>query len=124
MKYKNIKSMLHNFGHSFVSNMNCVDGEFGKDLLAAALKELPQYRLEVCFPSQRIEPPADYSPKLRKSVAVWAELLPQLMAKHDVTLDALPEFALVIFGDVHGMHCRVQATDARGKAYDILVNEA
>ena len=124
MKYKNIRSMLHNFGHSFVSNMNCVDDEFAKDLLADALKELPQYRLEVHFPSQRIGPSADYSPKLRKSVAHWAETLPQHMAKHDVTRAALPEFVLVIFGDVHGMHCRIQATDSQGKAYDILVNES
>lgn len=62
MKYKNIKSMLHNFGHSFVSLMNYVDGEYAIDLLHAALKALPQSRIEIHFPSQRIEPAADYSP--------------------------------------------------------------
>jgi hypothetical protein len=124
VKYKNIKSMLHNFGHSFVSLMNYVDGEYAIDLLATALKELPEDRLEVHFPSRRIEPPAEYSPKLRKSVAFWADSLPRHMASHGVTQDALPELVLVIFGDARGMHSRVQATDDRGKKYDVLVNEA
>ena len=124
MKYKNIKSILHNFGHSFVSLMNYVDGEYAIDLLAAALKELPQNRLEIHFPSRCIEPPAGYSPKLRKSVGFWADSLPKHMTSHGTSQDALPEIVLVIFGDVRGMHCRVQATDDRGKKYDVLVNEA
>ncbi len=115
--------MLHNFGHSFVSFENCVDGEYIGDLLETALKELTHYRMELHFPSRRIEPPADYSPKLRKSVGYWADKLAGHMANHGVTQEALPELVLVIFGNIRGMHCRVQATDDRGKTYDILVSE-
>ena len=123
MKYKNIKSMLHNFGHSFMSLMNYVDGEYAIDLLAATLKERRQDRLEIHFPSQRIEPLADYSSRLRKSVGYRADALPGHMASHGVSLEALPEIVLVIFRDSTGMHCRVQATDDRGKTYDVRVTK-
>ena len=122
MKYKNIKSMLHNFGHSFMSLMNYVDGEYAIDLLAATLKERRQDRLEIHFPSQRIEPPPTSS-RLRKSVGFWADALPRHMASHGVSLEALPEIVLVIFRDSTGMQCRVQATDDRGKTYDVRVTK-
>ena len=123
MKYKNIPSMLHNFGHSFMSMNNYVDGEFAIDLLQQALKALPKYQLEIHFPSRALEPAAEYSEKLRKSVGYWADSLPRHMASHGVTFEAVPEIVLVVFADVHGMHCRVQATDDRGKPYDVLVSE-
>ena len=123
MRYKNIPSMLHNFGHSFMSLTNYVDGEYAIDILQQALRGLPRYRLEIHFPSRAIEPPAEYPEKLRKSVGSWADSLPKHMASHGVTSEAVPEIVLVVFGDVHGLHCRVQATDDRGKAYDVLVSE-
>lgn len=124
MKYKAIPSMLHNFGHSFMSLMNYVDGEYAVDLLQQALTGLPTYRLEIHFPSRKIDPPAEYPEKLRTSVGYWADSLPKHMANHGVTSEVVPEVVLVVFGDVRGMHCRVQATDDRGKTYDVLVSEA
>lgn len=124
MKYKHIPSMLHNFGHSFMSLMNTADSEYIIDLLAEALKKIPTYRLEIHFPSRRIEPRMDYPDGLRRSVGYWADSLPRHMASHGVASEAVPEIVLVVFADVWGMHCRVQATDDRGKSYDVLVSEA
>lgn len=124
MKYKHVPSMLHDFGHSFMSLMNYVDGEHAVDLLQYALKRVPEKRLEIHFPSRRIDPPSEYSAKLCKSVGYWADSLPGRMASHGVSGDAVLDITLVVFMDARGMHCKVQAADDRGKAYDVLVSEA
>jgi hypothetical protein len=124
MKYKNIPSMLHNFGHSFMSLMNYVDGQYAIDLLRDALQSVPGHRLEIRFPMRAVDLPAGASPKLRKSVALHADFLPKHMAGHGLAAGTVPEIVLVVFGDNRGMHCRVRATDDRGKSYDVLVSES
>ena len=124
MKYKNINSMLHNFGHSFASLMNYVDGEYASDLIRAAVGGLPERRLEIHFPSRRITPQAEYSPKLLKSVGYWADSLPRHMASHGVTKTAVPELVILAYLDGRGMHYRVKATDDRGKEYEVEVKGA
>ena len=124
MKYKNIDSMLHNFGHSFVSLMNYIDDEYIIDILDSTLRALPSPRLEIRFPSQLIQPAGTYSPVLLKSVHHYAEWLPEHMQNHEIAAAAIPEVVLVIVGDRRGMHCDVRAVDDRGRLHDVRVQEA
>jgi hypothetical protein len=121
VKYKHIPSMLHNFGHSFVSLTNYVDDEYAIDLLPALLRGVPDRYLQIRFPSMRTLPDVEIGSTLRKSVAAWAEWLPEHMASHGIAAEALPEIARLLFLDAHGLRCRVSATDDRGKRYDICV---
>src|SRR5688572_22328314 len=107
-----------------MSLMNHVDGEHALDLLRDALQGLPGHRLEIRFPIRASDLPAGASPKLRKSVALHADFLPRHMARHGFAAGTVPEMVLVIFGDARGMHCRVRATDDRGKSYDVPVSES
>jgi hypothetical protein len=123
MNYKNIPSMLHNFGHSFVSLENYVGGEYGRDLLLAALAELPEGRLTIAFPSLRFEPRREYSVKLRQSASIWATALHRHRRVHGISAQAVPEFEMVFSRGESGRLCRVRATDDRGKLHEIDVAE-
>ncbi|MBK6387119.1 MAG: hypothetical protein IPF71_10110 [Rhodoferax sp.] len=52
MKYKHVASALHNFGHSFVSLMNYVEGEYIDDILAKFAREAPRKKYELTSPME------------------------------------------------------------------------
>ena len=122
MKYKNIDSMLHNFGHSFVSLMNYVDGEYIIDELDKLARSVPGNEIRIDFSSGSISPEATYPERLHKSVQYWMDWLPKHMRSHNIEPSAIGpvsfRFRLVKLGH----EVIVEATDDRGTSHKKFVH--
>jgi hypothetical protein len=103
LKYKNIKSVAHNLGHSFLSDMNAVDvrGQYTivPELLFAdaARAAVPEVKLD--FLARTIEPPLLASPALEASLANYARMLFELCAHQNVDAHAIHSATLSIAFD-------------------------
>jgi len=56
MKYKHIPSALHNFGHSFVSLNNYVDGECITDVLRQTINATGEHEVRIDFGTGAVVP--------------------------------------------------------------------
>ena len=75
MKYKHIDAMLHNFGHSFMSLMNYVDGQYIVDVLSELASRSPIYEIDINFSNGSVFPSGDYPEVLHKSISYWKDWL-------------------------------------------------
>jgi hypothetical protein len=124
MKYKNIKSMLHNFAHSFVSLMNYVDNKYIIDILSEIMKKAENKEVKIYFPSGKIEPPPNDHNKKRtidKSIGYYNDWLPKHAQSHNVELEKLSNIHLVGKSTFRGVKYRIKARDDRGIEYDIPI---
>jgi hypothetical protein len=87
-KYKNIKSVAHNIGHSFLSDMNMLGSGKGYVLVpeeiyfvAKAANE-PVVRIDLI--TAEIEPAAIATPNIRESVEIYTRKLPELLVSQSV----------------------------------------
>lgn len=121
MKYKNIKSVLHNFGHSFFSLMNYVDDEYIIDIVGKILKEIDTHELRIYFPEGRLSPDFDYPEKLKKSVKYWTDALPRQASSQNVDISKVTEIQLVVRLTRLGLHYHAEAKDDRGTQYSVPI---
>jgi len=96
MKYKILKSIAHNFSHSFVSYMNYFDdGHVVDDLLQLARKAKGE-RISIHWipdsPSHGAFPP-----RVMKSIAHYKEWLPRHIQNSGASVEAIREFRTDIF---------------------------
>jgi hypothetical protein len=73
MKYKNIISAIHNFGHSFLSNENYVDEDFVIDELRNIHRK--GYDISVNWITREFEPSQLLSERIKKSIGYWPALV-------------------------------------------------
>ncbi len=118
MKYKNIYSAIHNFGHSFTSSMNYVDNDFVIDELAKI--HIKGYDIEVDWLTRKFEPVQMASPRIEKSIGYWANSLKKHLSSQDVEIERLNT---LFFKWPAGQRKFMFAIDDRGKEYKIYVNE-
>jgi len=118
MKYKNIYSAIHNFGHSFTSLMNYVDSDYVIDELANIHRK--GYDIEVDWVARKFEPETMASDRIKRSIGYWGDSLKKHMSSHNVDLDKLESLKFVWPA---GQRKFMQAIDDRGKEYKIYVNE-
>ena len=118
MKYKNIHSAIHNFGHSFLSLMNYVDGEY-------VIDELNEIRakgldVEIDWLSGSFTPPGEITPRIKKAIEYYADGLREHMRAQHVDLDGIKAMKLHLpaKGRKH-----MWARDDRDKEYKIYVSE-
>lgn len=131
MKYKNINSMLHNFGHSFCSLMNYVDGEYIIDILPEVLKKTKEGYLEIQFPGGAIEPTIKIPDKLKRSIGHAGDWLPRHIEGHKLDPDKISNIRMTIQkpspsnwkSAIFGLICDVYCTDDRGKDHKVWVNQ-
>ena len=116
MKRKTIPSALHNFGHSFLSLMNHVDDVYICDLLPDLVRSRGG-RLDIHFPSGRVEPPGDVPEALAKSIGYWSNDLPKHLGNHGIPMTVLGDVVLRITLTASGMRREVHATDEHGRDY-------
>lgn len=122
MKYKNINSALHNFGHSFVSLMNYVDDEYVGDLLLQLAKDDPSNSVTINFSSGVVLPPAaSANSRLRKSIEYWGDWLPKHLESQNVHSGSLSEITLMFRLTQKGTAVSVDALDDRGVHHSISV---
>lgn len=119
MKYKHIHSAIHNFGHSFTSLMNFVDGDYVIDELARI--HAKGHDIEVDWLTGQFRPANFASPRIQKSIGYWRDSLEKHMVSQNVDLKALSELK---FRWPVRQRKHMVATDNRGKEYKIYVNES
>jgi hypothetical protein len=118
MKYKNIHSAIHNFGHSFTSLMNYVDSDYVMDELAkihAARRDISVDWLTGSFEPKQLE-----TPRITKSIEYWRDSLSKHLASQNVEMNRLKE---IRFCWPTGGRKYMEAIDDRGENYKIYVNE-
>ena len=121
MKYKILKSVAHNFSHSFVSYMNYVDdGHVIDDLLQLARKANGE-RIKINWiPDTASE--QFLTPRVIKSVTSYREWLPKLIETSGASIEVIREFRTDIFLKPNkGIKVEAYLVDDRGKEYDCNV---
>ncbi|CZF78729.1 hypothetical protein GCE9029_01020 [Grimontia celer] len=92
MKYKNIKSAIHNFGYSYLSYENYVDGDFVfRELKAIHAKG---YDISIDWLSRTFEPRQFYSTRIEKSIGYWTDSLRQHLLNQNVSIESLTDLHL------------------------------
>lgn len=96
MKYKILKSIAHNFSHSFVSYMNYFDdGHVVDDLLQLARKANGE-RISIQWIPDSSNDRA-FPPRVKKSIAHYKEWLPKQVQNSGASIQAIREFRTDIF---------------------------
>ena len=119
MKYKNIISAIHNFGHSFSSYENYVDDDFVIDELRNIRRN--GYDISVNWLTREFEPSQLLSERITKSIGYWADSLEEHLVKHNVEPSAIK--SLVFKWPVKTMHYIV-AIDDRDIEHKKVINYA
>lgn len=117
MKYRILKSVAHNFTHSFVSYINYVDdGHVIDDLLQLARDANGERIIIHWIPDTASK--QYLTPRVLKSVANYKEWLPKHFANSGASIDVIREFRTDIFLK-RNKQVAVQAylVDDRGREY-------
>lgn len=122
MKYKHIDAMLHNFGHSFTSLMNCVDGQYITDILPELARHSAKHEIDIDFSNGQISPPGEYPAVLHESISCWKDWLPRHIANHRLEPERLSEIHLRYRLVKMGHEIIVTAIDDRGKEHEVFVH--
>ncbi|MDO6421685.1 hypothetical protein [Saccharophagus degradans] len=89
MKYKNINSAIHNFGHSFTSYENYVDNEH----VLYELKNIRRkgYDIHINWITREFSPAQLESDRIKKSISYWAKGLKDQFESLNVNLECIKE---------------------------------
>jgi hypothetical protein len=109
MKYKNIKSAIHNFGYSFISDENYVDGEYVFHELARIHSQ--GHDIIISWLNEKFEPAHLCTERITKSIGYWANGLERLLNSQNVDLGSLTKLEFV--WPSNGAHY-MKALDDRG----------
>lgn len=119
MKYKNLKSMSHNFSHSFVSLMNYVDDGYVVDDLIVMAREAKGEPISVQWIPKKSYESSKFSNRVRKSIAINQDWLPKHLASHGVDESIIAEMRTDIFRTPsHQIWVKAYLKDNRGKEYE------
>lgn len=96
MKYSVLKSIAHNFSHSFVSYTNYVDDGFVVDDLRQLARQANGERISIHWlPDSKHQ--ASLSPRILKSIANYKARLPTHVLNSGANVEAIREFRTDIF---------------------------
>jgi hypothetical protein len=118
MKYKNIYSAIHNLGHSFLSLMNYVDGEYIIDELFNIRDR--GFDIEIDWLNNTFIPREASTSRIDKSLRYYSEGLKKAMKSQSVNLKRIE--ALRFHWPAKGRKY-MWAKDDRGKEYKIYISE-
>ena len=117
VKYKVLKSVCHNFSHSFVSFTNYVDEGYVIDDLKELARKANGERITIMWiPEQRQS--ADLTPRILKSISYWKAHLNRFVEASGSSLDAIQEFTTEIYLKSNKqIAVEGRLTDNRGRVY-------
>ncbi len=118
MKYKNIYSAIHNFGHSFLSLMNYVDGDYVIDELSNIISK--GYDIEIDWLNNAFMPKPEATPRIIKSMDYYFANLKKHLQSQNVDVNRIK--AMKLYCPAKGRKY-MWAKDDRGKEYKIHVSE-
>lgn len=139
MKYKVLKGVAHNFGHSFVSreNYDHVADDYVIGQLARAAVALGEPELRVDVLARRADPRPLLTPVVRQSLIRYADWFPRLLHSHGIPPQAVTHATMHVRFDLSraempsatGTHrlpfrCVVHITDERGRVHEGTVDGA
>ena len=101
-KYKALKSVAHNLGHSFLSDMNTVDSfkSYVPETLFALACDNDLPRVVIDFFNGTVTPTTFSVPDVLKSVSMYRKVLPQLVERQGASWDAVRGAGLELVFDL------------------------
>src|SRR5690349_6403529 len=119
MKYKLIKSMAHNWTHSFMSGMNYVDdGVVFEDMYQLARERSGQKVTITWIPQRHEEEPFALTPRIRRSLKYYRKALPEHLSRHKIQRDAISEMRTEVYvAKNYRVYVRSYVLDDRGKEH-------
>ena len=116
MKYKNISSAIHNFGHSFLSLMNYVEGIYVVDELTDI--RVKGHDIEIDWLNKTFAPEEEATKAILKALDMYCSDLNRHLHSQDVELDKLQ--TLKLFCPARGKKYMF-ARDDRDREYKIFI---
>jgi hypothetical protein len=118
MKYKNIPAAIHNFGHSFLSLMNYVNGNYVIDDIDDIISK--GYDIKIDWLNNTFHPQQQLTSRLSKSIKYYSSHLKKHLQSHSVEIEHIVEINL--YYPANGRKY-MWAVDDRGKEYRIYISE-
>lgn len=123
MKYKSIRSMAHNWSHSFMSGVNFVDAGFVFQDVYEMARERRGAKVVINWVPATSEELFGYSPRVRKSILSYRAGLQEHLERHGIDGSAVLEFRTEVFvADNFRMYVRSYVRDDRNKEHIVFVN--
>jgi hypothetical protein len=132
MKYKHLRSVAHNFGHSFVSreNHDHATGDYVIGQLARAAVSSGEPELFMDVLARTAGPPPLLTTVVRRSLARYAGWFGELLRSHGIAAEAITHATLRVRFDLSRVdvpgrigpymlpfRCVVEITDDRGRVH-------
>ncbi len=129
--HKPLKSVSHNFSHSFISLMNYINGDYFLGHLLKQARATNINRLTVDILKNKAEPKELLNKSISDSIGYWNKWFPTLIANSGTTMEYVKSAILVIEFDLltnrqhHNntrftespFNCTITIIDDRGKEY-------
>ncbi|WP_202839240.1 hypothetical protein [Luteimonas saliphila] len=118
MKYKLIKSMAHNWTHSFMSGMNYVDNDFVFEDMYQLARDRRGEKVTVTWIPNRPEELFGLTPRVRESLKYYRKALSEHLVRHQIDPEAISEMRTEVYvAENHRMYVRSYVLDNRGKEH-------
>lgn len=115
MQYKVLKSVAHNFTHSFMSFNNYVDEGYAIDDLRKLVRDTGRVTIHWIPESP---PDAGLTPRLIKSIGLWRESLQKIVSSMGSDLSLIRDFRTEVYlKENHQIAVEGVLTDNRGRVY-------
>ena len=114
-KYKVLKSVAHNTGHSYVSGMNWFDGAFPIQHLRRAAREAGVDAVEVDLLSGEVEPARVLTREVRRTVESAQNTFEYLLRREGWSPEQMRSARLRL--ELPDRACLVEVVDDRGKVH-------
>jgi hypothetical protein len=129
--HKVLKSVSHNFGHSFVSFMNYMETDYFLGLLQTEMQKTELNRLEVDILNNESQPKELLTRKIQKSINYWNKWFPELVENSKSSMEFVKSAKMVIEFDLtlsrpyphnnkfteNPYMCEITIIDDNGKEY-------
>lgn len=129
--HKPLKSVSHNFGHSFISLMNYINDDYFMGHLLKQARKTKCNKLSVDILRNRAEPIELLTNQIKSSIEHWNKWFPTLVESSGSTMDYVSSATMTIEFDLQQtrpypvntgyiespFECEIVITDERGKEY-------
>lgn len=129
--HKPLKSVSHNFGHSFISLMNYITDDYFLGHLLKQARKTNQRRLEVDILSNFASPEELLTTQIRDRIIHYNKWFPKMVNESGSTMDFISAASMVIEFDLQKTRpypndnrflenpftCEIKIIDDRGKEY-------
>lgn len=130
--HKALKSISHNFGHSFISLMNYITDDYFLGHLLKQVRQCDSYKLTIDILKNKAEPIELITDKMNTSINYWVKWFPTLVEKGGSSMDYIASATLSIEFDLDNQRpnsndpnileshfiCLMTIIDDRGKSYE------